>query len=93
LRFALITFHGTAKNFIAAFGTHIAGLFVANPFFITELSSIWDGPKNNLLANRHGEIVNVLTGKIVALMTPCVTFLFCAGPDLTLATMHKLFIR
>jgi hypothetical protein len=89
----LITFHRTAKNSIAAFGTYIAGLFVSNPFFSTELSSIWDSPENNLFTNGHGEIVNVVTGKITALMTPGVTFLYCAIPDLTLATMHELFIR
>jgi hypothetical protein len=91
--FTLITFYSTPENFIAAFGTNIAGLFVSNPFFSTELSSIWDSPENNLLANGHGEIVNVMTGKFIALMTPGVSFLFCAVPDLTLATMHKLFIR
>jgi len=89
----LITFHRTTENPIATFGTYIAGLFVSNPFFITELSSIWDSPENNLLANGHGEIVNAVTRKIVALMTPDVSFLFRAFPDLTLATMHKLFIR
>jgi len=93
LHFALITFHSAAKNLIAAFGTHVAGLFVSNPFFITELSSIWDGPKNNLLANCHGEIVNIVTGKVIALMTPRVAFLSCASPDLTLSAMHELFIR
>ncbi len=92
MRFALITFHRAAKNFIAALGTCIARLFVANPFFSTELSSVRHSPEHNLLADRHGEFVNVLTGKIVALMTPGVTFLFGASPDLTLMTMHKLFI-
>jgi len=89
----LITFHRTAKNFVVAFGTYIAGLFVSNPFFSTELPSIRDSPENNLLANGHGEIVNVMTGIIIALMAPGVSFLLRAFPDLTLATMHKLFIR
>ena len=93
MHFALITFHRAAKNFIAAFGTYIAGLFVSNPFFSPELSSIRDSPKNNLLAHGHGKIVNVLTGKFIALMTPGVSFLFRAIPDLALATMRKLLIR
>jgi hypothetical protein len=92
LHFALITFHRATKNSIAALGTYIAGLFVSNPFFGTELSSIRDSPENNLLANGHREIVNVVTRKFIALMTPGVSFLFCAVPDLALATMHKLFI-
>jgi hypothetical protein len=92
LHFALITFHRATKYSIAALGTYIAGLFVSNPFFSTELSSIRDSPENNLLANGHREIVNVVTRKFIALMTPGVSFLFCAVPDLTLATMHKLFI-
>jgi len=93
LHLALITFHRTTKNSISAFGAYIAGLFVLNPFFITELSPIWNSPENNLLADGHGEIVNVVTGKIIALMTPGISFLLCAFPDVTLATMHKLFIR
>jgi hypothetical protein len=88
----LITFNRATKNSIATFGTYIAGLFVSNPFFSTEFSSIRDSPENNLLANGHGEIVNVVTGKFIALMAPGVSFLFCAVPDLTLATMHKLLI-
>jgi hypothetical protein len=92
LDFALVTFHRAAENPIAARRTYIAGFFVSNPLFGTELSSIWDSPENNLLANGHGEIVNVMTWKFIALMTPCASFLFCAVPDLTLATMHKLFI-
>jgi len=92
LRFAFITSHHATKNSIAAIGTYVAGLFVPNPFFSTELSSIWDSPKNNLLADGHREIVNVLTRKFIALMAPGVSFLFCAFPDVTLATMHKLFI-
>jgi hypothetical protein len=93
LRFALVTFHRTAKNSIAAFRTNIASLFVSNPFFIPELSSIWDSPENNLLANDHREIINVVTGKFIALMTPGISFLSCALSDLTLVTMHKPFIR
>jgi len=89
----LITFHRSAKNFIAALGTYIAGLFVPNPFFSTELSSIRDSPKNNFLAHGHGKIVNVLTGKFIAFMTAGVSFLFRAIPDLALATMHELLIR
>jgi hypothetical protein len=93
LHFALITFHRSPKNPIAAFGTNIARFFVANPFFITELPSIWDSPENYLFANGHGEIVNIMTGKFIALVTPGVSFLSCAPPDLTLMTMHESFIR
>jgi hypothetical protein len=91
--FALITFHRAAKNSIAALGTYIAGLFVSNPFFSTELSSVRDSPENNFLANGHCEVVNVLTGEFIALMAPRVPFFFRAFPYFTLATMHELFIR
>jgi hypothetical protein len=93
LHFALITFHRTTKNSIAAFGTYIAGFFVSNPFFGTELSSIWDSPENNLLANGHGEVVNVMTGKLITFMTSGDSLLLGAAPDLTLATMHEPVIR
>jgi hypothetical protein len=93
LNFALITFHHAPKHSIATFWAYIERFFVSNPFFITELSSIRHSPDNNLLAHGHGEIINVVTGKIIALMTSGVSFLLCAGPDLALATMHKLVIR
>ncbi len=93
MRFALIAFHRAAKNSIAAAGTYIARLFVADPFFVTELSSIWNSAEDDFLAHRHGEIVNVLTGKIAALMTPGISFLFCALFDLTLVTMHEPIVR
>ena len=35
----------------------------------------------------------MLTREFIALMTPGVTFLYCARPDLTLPTMHELLIR
>jgi hypothetical protein len=92
LGFALVTFHGATKNSIAACGTYVAGLFVFNPFFSAELASIGHSPQNNLLADDHGEIVDALTGKFIALMTPCVSFLFRAVPDVALATMHEPFI-
>jgi len=93
LHFALIAFHRTTKHSVAAFGTYITGIFVSNPFLSTELSSIRDGPENDLFADGHGEIVNVTTGKFPAFMTTGVPLVICAGPDLTLATMHKPFIR
>jgi len=93
LDFALIAFHRTAKSPVATVGAYVAGLFVSNPFFGAELSSIWDSPENNLLADGHREIVNVVARKLTALMAPGVSLVFCAAPDLTLAAMHKLFIR
>ncbi|SPF42568.1 hypothetical protein SBDP1_390001 [Syntrophobacter sp. SbD1] len=64
-----------------------------NPFFSTDLSPIRNSPQNNLFANSHGEIFNILTRKFVALITSGVTFILCAVPDLTLPAMHKQFIR
>jgi hypothetical protein len=92
LSFALITSHRAAKNSVAAIGTYIAGLFVLNPFFSAELPSIRNSSEYNLLADCHREIVNVVTGKFIAFMTPGVPFFFCTVPDLTMATMHKSFI-
>jgi hypothetical protein len=92
LGFALVTFHGATKHSVAACGAYIAGFFVFNPFFSAELSSVWDSSENNLLAHGHGEVVDMVTGKFITLMTPCVSFLFRAVPDVTLATMHERFI-
>ena len=39
MHFALITFYNASENFIAAFGTNIAGVFILNPFFITDSAS------------------------------------------------------
>ena len=93
LHFTLITFYNAPENSIAAFRTNIAGFFILNPFFSTNLSPIRNGPQNNLFADKHREIFNILAGKFIALMTSCVTFLSCASPDLTLPARHKLFIR
>jgi len=92
LRFTLIAFQGAPKNLIAAFCAYIASLFVPNPFFSSEFSSIRDRAQNDFLANGHGKVVNVLARKIIALVTTCVTFYFGACPDLTLLTMHEKII-
>jgi hypothetical protein len=78
LRFTLIAFHHATKNLIAALWTYIASLFVSNPFFSSEFSSIRDRPQNNFLANGHGKIINMLARKIIALVTTCVTLFFGA---------------
>jgi hypothetical protein len=93
LRFALITFHSAAKNLVAACGAYVAGFFVLNPFQVADLSSIGNGPENNLLADGHGKIFDVAAGKFITLMTSGVSLRLRAVPDLTLATMHKLFVR
>ena len=90
--FAFIASHHAAKNLIAAFWTHIAGLFVSNPFFSSEFSSIRDRPQNDFLANGHGEVVDVLARKIIALVTTCVAFFVGAGPDRTVLTMNEKII-
>lgn len=89
---ALIALHRTPENSVAALGAYIAGLFVLNPFFGTEGSAIRDSPKNNLLADGHGKIVDVATRELIALMTPGVPSLLCATSDLTLAAMHEQII-
>jgi hypothetical protein len=91
-RFTLITFNGTPEDSIAALRTNIAGFFVLNPFFSAHLPPIGNSPQNDLFADGHGKIFNILTRKFIALMTSGVTFLSGAGPDLTLSAIHKLFI-
>src|SRR3990172_2507318 len=91
LRFTLVTFYNAPYNLIAAFGANIAGFFIFNPFFSANLSPIWNGPQNDLFADSHGKMFNILTGKFITLMASGVAFLSCAGPDLTLPAVHKLF--
>jgi hypothetical protein len=93
LRFALIAFHCAAKDFVTAFRTRVAGLFVLDPFLGAEFPTVWDRSKNNLLPDGHGEIVNVMTGEFHALVAAGVSFLFCAVPNLTVAAMGELLIR
>ncbi len=92
-RFALITSCGAPENFIAAFGTNIACLFILNPFFGAHLPPVRNGPQNDLFADSHGEIFNIAARKLPALMTSGVTFGFCAGLDLALSAIHKRFVR
>jgi hypothetical protein len=91
--FALITFYSASENFVAAFRADVAGFFVLNPFLSANLPPIGNSPQDNLLANSHGEVLNVLARKLIALMTAGVTFPCCAGPNLTLPAMHELFVR
>ncbi|OIP39779.1 MAG: hypothetical protein AUK25_09565 [Desulfobacteraceae bacterium CG2_30_51_40] len=91
--FALIAFHGTAKNLVAAFRTYIAGLLLHNPSFSSEFSSKRYGPQNDFLANGHGKTINVLTRKNIAFVTTRVTFSNITSPDLTLPAMHEKIIR
>jgi hypothetical protein len=93
LFFALIAFYSATENFVATVGTNIAGFFVLNPLIGTNLSPEWNSTQNNLLDNGHWKIFNMMARKIIALMTSGESFLFCTIPDLTLTTMHKLFIR
>ena len=59
LHFTLITSYNAPENFIAAFRTNIAGFFILNPFFNTNLSPIRNSPQNNFFANSHGKIFNM----------------------------------
>jgi hypothetical protein len=93
IRFALITFYSAPEDFIAAFRTDIAGLFILNPFLGADLSPIRNGPQNNLLADRHGEIINMPTREFIALMTSDEAFFLAAFPDVATLAMQKEFIR
>jgi len=62
------------------------------PIFSSEFSSIRDRSQNDFLANGHGEIIDVLTRKIIALVTTCVSFFVGACPDRTLLTMNEKII-
>jgi len=93
IHLTLITFYGAPENLVAAFRTNVTGFFILNPLFGAHLAPVWNRPQNNLFADRHGKVFNMLTGKFIALMTSAVTFLACAGPYLTLSAMHKLLIR
>jgi hypothetical protein len=88
---ALVTFHRAAKNSIAAAGTNIARLFVADPSLSAEFSPIWHGPEDDFFADCHRKIVNVRTRKVIAFMTPGIAFHLCTIPDLALVAVHELF--
>jgi hypothetical protein len=92
-RFTLIARHNAPENFIAAFGTIIAGFFILDPFFSPKLPPIRNGPQDNLFADSHGEIVNVPAGKFITLMTSRVALFLGALPDIALPAMHKQVIR
>jgi hypothetical protein len=70
----------------------MASLFILNPFFGTEFSPVRDGPQNYLFANRHGEIIDMLAGKLITLMATGETLLNCTLSYVALLTMHKLVV-
>lgn len=93
LRFTPIAFYSAPEYLVAAFGTNIAGLFILDPFFSTDLAPIRNGPQYNLLAHSHGEIFDIPAWELITLMTSLVTLLPCAGPDLTIFAVHEPVIR
>jgi hypothetical protein len=91
--FTLIAFYNAPENFIAAFGTIIAGFFILDPFLSTKLPPIRNGSQYNLFADVHGKIVNVPAGKFIALMTSRVALFLGALPDPALLAMHEQISR
>jgi hypothetical protein len=89
----LITFDRTTKNLISAFRTDIAGLFIPNPFFSAKLFPVWDRSQYYFFDNRHGEIFDMLAGKVITLMASGVTLVCCALSYVALLAMHKRVIR
>jgi len=93
LRFTPITCYSAPEHLIAAFRTDIAGFFIVNKFFGTDLSPIRDGPQNDLFADSHGKVLDMLTRKFIALMASGVALFPSAVPDSTLSAIDKRFIR
>jgi hypothetical protein len=91
-RLTSVTFYHTPEHFVAAFGTYIAGFFIFNPFFGTDLPPIRDRAQYDLFADCHRKVLNVPAGEFVALVTSRVPLLLGAFSDLALPTMHKSVI-
>jgi hypothetical protein len=84
-----MAFYGAPEDSAAAFGTNIAGFFVLNPSFGTDLSPMRNGPQDDLLADRHRERFNVLTRKCIALVASFVAALRRTRLDGTCGAVGK----
>jgi hypothetical protein len=93
LRFALVASYDAPENFIAAFRANITGLFVLDPFFSADFPPIRHSPQDDLFADRHRKVLDILTRKFLALMTTRVLSFPGAVADFALAAMHEAFIR
>jgi hypothetical protein len=71
----------------------VAFFFQGDPFFRAQLPPLEDSPGYDLLAYLKGNIIEVLAGKVVALVTALVFMLQGASPYFARLTMAKLFVR
>jgi hypothetical protein len=67
----------------------VAGLFIPNPFFGTNLAPVGHRTQNDLLADRHGKVIDMPAGEIIALVTSIQTPGLDAGADFALLAVHE----
>jgi hypothetical protein len=70
-------------------GAIVPGFFSFNPCCCAELPPVGDGPQYDFLADGHGKIFNIRTGKFVAFVASGIAFVCCALPDVALPAMHE----
>ena len=92
IRFALVAFSSTSENGITAFGANVTSLLILYPLLCSNLAPIGDGPQDNLFSDGHGEVIDMLTGKRVALMAAGIALCLGAVPDLALPAVHECFV-
>lgn len=78
---ALVTTLGAPENRVPALRAYVPRFFVVDPFFGTVFLPVRDSPQNDLFPNGHGELVDVVAGKILAFMAAAEFFFPGAGPD------------
>ena len=81
-----------AKDGVVALRANVSGFFILDPGFGTHSATVGNRPQNHLFTDGHRKVVDMLAGKIIALMAAGVPLFFGTVSDLALPAMHKRFI-
>jgi hypothetical protein len=87
--FALIAAFGTPEHFMTALGAMIPCDLVFNPLFRSLFPPIGNRSQNHFLPDRHRELLDQLTGELLALMAPLIPLCLGAIPDLTTTAKNR----
>ncbi len=87
--FAVIAALCSPEKLVSAIRAVVALFFGLHPFFCSHLTPLRYSPQNDLLTHGNRKIVDVFTGKFIALMAPFMAFLLGTGPDSAFGAVGK----
>ena len=86
---AFVASSRSSESFVSAIRADIAGFLILDPLFRSNFAPVRNCPQNDLLPDGHGEVIDMLTGELIALMASGNPFFLCAVPDAALPAVHE----